>query len=416
MTDFLDDTDTAEQEAFEMLGRRAGAELRGSSPEPDLDDVERAVRRRATTRMIAGTVGVMVLLAVAWVVTRGPLGRDGEPVDQTPVPTVPLPVGEPGTWRLLTAPDEPPDIVSSAAWTGDQIVVLGVRGATQAVPTAHVYDIRRNAWRAVTPPPIEATLPALTAWTGSELLAVSNPSSIVSLDIRTGEWQRRAAPPAGVRWSDSGALIAVSADGVLTRSETGWQWYDATTDTWTAVASPDARLDDAPTDPIAPPTTYLDTLSSGTFVLAGTGSDRLVISTFDPAKLRWTSPIEVKGPTVTRSGPTCQAADRDVVCWAEGFGTLDGVVVDLARRTTKDFTLKHGASALLTRGTPWFGHAWSLLLARTATWEALPALDGAEGFGTAIWDGEELIMLGGTTSTGGAAKLFAVAYTPVVRP
>lgn len=411
MTDFIDDVDAEEWAEFERLGRRAGAELRTAPPDRAIEDLERTVRRRATTRVVAGTVVVVALAAVGWFVTRGHIGSDDTPVDQTPVPTVPLPVGEAGTWRVLAEPATVPTRVSSAAWTGTEVFLLGVRFAGTLSGSAAAYDVRADLWRSLAPPP-EALLDSVrTAWTGSALLAVGARGEVFTYEPIEDRWNRIGSPENAAFEDD--ALAVVSSRGVLARSTDGWWWYDASTDSWSSVPSPDPSLDTRNT---VAGGAMLDTLSPTSFVLAAHDAGRTAYSVFDAESGKWARTRAVEGPTVTRGGPSCLAADGRLVCMAEGYGTLDGIVIDVEDGTTSPFSLDHGASLLTTSGTPWFGHAWSLLLARTAAWEALPPLDDVDGFFAAIWNGRELLMFGGQLESGEPGGHFAAAYTPVVQP
>ena len=416
MTDFIDDVDAEEWAEFERLGRRAGAELRTAPPEDGLHDLQRAVRHRAATRAAAGCVVFAMLAVGAWAVLRGRRG-DESPVDQTPVPTVPLPVGAPGTWRPLSAPADAPDIVFSATWTGTDVIALGAKGTETVRPAALAYDVRRDSWRRLPAPPADVDLTARTAWTGSAVLTADGRGHVDSFDPIANAWQRRAAPSADLTWGDSGGLVAVSPSGVLTRSKDAWLWYDEASDTWTRVGSADSKFDDSLVirNGVAP-SASLDALTTNEFVLAHYREGAIQFVTFDADTGVWSSPQEAESPAVTRGNPWCQAAGGRLVCIAEGYGTLNGRVIDTASGDAESFTLDHNGSAPLTYGTPWFGHAWSLLLARTATWERLPTLQGTEGFNAAVWDGEELIMFGGQSLSGVPASRFAAAYTPVVKP
>lgn len=412
MTDFVDDATTEEWAEFEQLGRRAGAELRTPPPEEGIPDLQRAVRRRATTRVVAGCVAFLVLVGGAWVVLQG-RGGDESPVDQTPVTTVPLPAGVPGTWRELTAPQDAPDAVLSSTWTGSDVVVLGARDVDVPVATAHAYDVRRDVWRQLATPPAAALSVASAAWTGSTLVAADRAGHVFLYDPAQDRWAAGASTAADVAWTVGSSLVSATSGGVLARSDTGWWWYDARSDAWSTVPAPDPRFEGsrlAGDDAV-----WLDVLAPTSFVVATYDGTSVVTAMFDTVSRRWTDPREMSAPPVTRESPVCQAAGGRLVCWAEGFSTLDGVVIDMTTGDSAPFTLDHDGSLLATTGTPWFGHARSLLLARTATWEALPTLQGTEGFSNAIWDGEELIMVGGQNFEGAPSR-FAAAYTPVVQP
>lgn len=414
MTDFFDDVDAEEQAEFERLGRRAGAELRTAPPEDGIHDLQRVVRRRAATRVVAGCVVFAVLATGAWAVLRG-RGGDEMPVDQTPVPTVPLPVGEAGTWRALAQPVTAPEVATSAAWTGTEVLVLGMRGPKAPSGTADAYDVRNDSWRSLALPPTALLGGVRTVWTGSALLAVGQRGEVFSYDPNQDRWTRSASPDSAV--FEDGAAVSVSSSGVLARSVDGWWWYDAATDGWSTVPSPDPALDGgASLAGGAAGGAALDVLTPTSFVLAVHDGGRTSYSVFDIGSGEWSPLHSVDGPAATRGDPICQAADGRLVCWAEGVGTLDGIVIDVDSGTTSPFSLDHGASVLATRGTPWFGHAWSLLLARTATWESLPLLEGVDGFATAIWNGRELLMFGGQVESGAPGGRFAAAYTPVVQP
>ncbi len=416
MTDFIDDVDTEDWEEFERLGRRAGAELRTAPPDSAIEGIERAVRRRAMTRVVAGTLAVALLAGAAFAMFRGREGADDTPVDQTTEPTVPLPAGAPGTWRELADTDLP---VSTAfdltgTWTGSKLIVLGGRSPQGGSMVAAAYDVRDDAWQPVAPPPEELQSPFGSAWTGSELLVLDGRGHVVSYDPDTDSWRARSAPDVDVRFAGDVSRFGVSESGVLARSAGGWWWYDEAADVWSAVPSPDAQFDRA-NSPTAAAVVWLEALTPDAFVQS-TYDGPIAFTVFDVSSKTWTPTREVEIPPVTRMPPRCQTADAHLVCFAEGSGTLDGVVIDVGTAESMSFTLGSHSNSLSTVGTPWFGHAWRLLLARTAEWEALPPLKGVTGFSAAVWDGQEMLMFGTTGDTGERSGPFAAAYTPVVKP
>lgn len=412
MSEFIDEMEAEEWAEFERLGRRAGAEIRTAPPDTALDDLERTMRRRATRRVVTGTFAILVLAVASWFVVRGHLGSDETPVDTTTAPTLPLPVGELGTWRAISNPAEAPAFVPSASWTGTEVIVIGLHGTDTPRVSADAYDVRGDSWRSLAPPPAELRDGVRTAWTGSTLLAVGDRGDAFSYDPSLDQWSRHTRPDAVVL--EEGSPVAVSSRGALARSADGWWWFDATGNAWSSVPSPDPVLDsNASTIEGA----FLDVLSPAMFVLAVGDAGRISYSVFNADPGEWSRLGAVDGPTSTRGGPFCRAANGRLVCLAEGFSTLDGVVVDVATGATSPFSMgQHGASLLLTNGTPWVGHAWSLLSARTATWEELPPLDGVDGFSVAIWTGRELLMFGGQSESGEPVDRFAAAYTPAVQP
>lgn len=420
------DLDDPEWLEFERIGRAAGAALRTPAPDDLMAGVERAVRRRTARRAVVGGAVILVgLLAVGWAAARWDDDRGGAPMNGRIVGVRdgrPLPSGAPGTWRPLSGGSAMPDLATSATWTGTEAIVLGLEQALSppAPWKGAAYDVREGRWRAIADPPSDL-VGVLPAWTGDELLAAGSGGRVYSYDPATDRWrQRSTAASSSSAWSSTAAPVAVTATGVLTRSSDEWWWYDEARDAWRTVPAPAEQLDGltARTWP-NPSVWWLNPLDATRVLLSARVDGDTVYSVFDAEQGGWSPERTAPVPTQGNGNQRCGVFDGRLLCFGESIvGNAGGVVTDIATGESSTFSLTLGnhSSQILTDGTPWFGHAWGLLLARTAGWEPLPDMGPVHGFGAAAWDGEELLMFGTVTETGGKPSVSAVAYTPLERP
>lgn len=417
MSDLVDEVERDEWAAFEALGRRAGSALRQAPPEESIAEIERAVRRRTTARIVAGGAAVVMLLCVGLVLLRST--RDGVgPADTTVPSTDGVPSGAPGAWRMLTQPPTALGLATSATWTGQEVIVLGLADPDASSLSALAYDVRSDTWRTLAAPPSTLDVSSAAAWTGTELLVADGHGQVFAYDPITDVWGVDRSAFTTVYWQRDGvpapSRVIVTPTGVLVRSDGGWSWYDVAADEWSLVPSPDDRFDQSPIEGVASGISFQVLGTDRIVGVDASGTIRFTI--FDAVTHAWSPTEEVDGPTPTRGPPVCSTSDGRLICVVEGFGSLQGVVIDVESRRTTDFGLGSHDNEMATLGTPWWGHAWALLSPRTGEWEELPPLLGVGGFPVAAWDGKELLMFGGTSAGGRPTATFAAAYTPKERP
>jgi hypothetical protein len=439
MTDQVDIArDDAEWALFEELGRRAAADLRAGPPAAGLRAVERTARRRRAATAVAGGAAVVVAI-VGWFTFIGsPHDEPGDgPVSPPPISPVaptttlsPLPVGVPGTWRSISSSDLAPEFARAAVWTGTEAIVLGVRSLSDAaVPVAAAYNARTDTWRQLADIPgalaeweidssasVVPAVPPQPQWTGSELLAAAANGDVFSYDPSSDRWTERAAAPDAADLSPESTVLGVSPAGVLAASASGWWWYDAVTDEWGSVPSPGDGFEPGSAGAASSPATRLGSLASDTMVATNFVDSTVRVAVYDTAHRNWAPVVELAGPPNQRGLASCEPVDGLVACWSEGYGTLNGIIVDPAVGQVGTFELGNHASALDVDGIPWFAHAWKLLSPTTQTWEDLAPLDDVDGFNAAVWTGSELIFFGGLNAESGQPRVSAAAYTPLGAP
>jgi hypothetical protein len=425
-----------EEDEFERLGRLAGAELRQPAPAGGAGTAMRSARRRRAT-VATVVAGVTVAIVVTGLVVASSPSKDAP----SPIATVPPPPGvptttpsdfddvtppdasratAPGTWRAVADPSSlAPDFPAAAVWTGTDVIVIGSNwtDASEMSPSlAAAYDVSQDRWRQLAdPPPILSREsldedPPMMKWTGSAVLAASSRGDVYIYDPGQDRWDPLAQPDDSMSLPATNALVAVSARGVLARSSTGWWWYEYTTDRWESVPAPDDSGH-----------SMLAALDGERIVAAQTNGSTISSAVFDIASRTWTTGPDVNDAPVSSRGEatTCDANDGLLVCWAEGFQSLDGVVIDPLVGLLDRFDLGNHSNTINTVGLPWMTHAWKLLAPRTATWEDLPPspLAGADSFSAAVWTGAEIVFLGGNDSASGDGPLSGTAaYTPLHLP
>lgn len=438
MTDHSDaDVDLVDDE-FERLGRRAGAELRLQPPADGPGTVLRTAHRRRA-KVAAFAAGVTVAMVVTGLFVANSRAQD-DPAPIATVPPTPAPVVSttspsepedaappdaartttPGTWRDVADPSAlAPEFPAAAVWTGTDVIVIGshvINTSELSPPSAAAYDVVQDRWRALADPP-----PALgdrspgavgsgLQWTGSEVLAATSQGEVYAYDPVQDRWETRASADESMSLPSPGALVAVSARGVLARSSTGWWWYETTTDRWESVPAP----------PDGDGYSTLAALDQDRVVAAGIDGGTITPAVFEIASRSWRPgpPVE-DAPVSDRGDPTaCDANDGLLVCWAEGYGKLDGVVIDPLVGRLDRFALGNHSNTINTKGLPWVTHAWKLFSPRSATWEDLPPSPhaGVDSFSAAVWTGSEIVFLGGMDSGSGGPLGSTAAYTPLRLP
>ena len=423
MSDHRDDRSTALHAEFERLGRKAGAELRISPPRDGLRLVERKSNSRRVTIATITTVATVAVVVTGLMVARHEprTQQDNQPEEvATPTPTsvvaTPTPTsvvataGVAGSWRALVGSPLALQYPVSATWTGNEAVVLGNNDPASATLSAVAYDVGRDQWRQLADPPVALAKDSfllaaqLTSWTGSEVLVSTSLGEVFAYNPTGNLWTERTLANASMGLSVADSLIAVSPRGVLASSSRGWWWYEYATDRWDAIPSPVLGVDYS----------MVDELNADTMVATKVDGSEITSAVFDIDARTWRNgpPVSLSSP---RDEPVCHAADGLVVCFAEGYGTSQGVVIDPVVGSVGTFNLGNHDNTLTIRGIPWFTHAWKLLSPRSATWEDLPSLGDIEGFDAAVWTGSEIVFFGGNNSQQ-ARRLTSAAYTPVRLP
>ena len=402
--DPVDDGDSiVDDDPFTQLGRRAGAALRTPVGRAHLEQVLQRGHRVQKTRTAAKLVGgVAVIMGVLAAIT---VGRTAEhsPVDTPP----PRPSGTPGTWRAVADSPLALKYPSSATWTGNEAIEIGSNDVSRTTLSAVAYDVGADQWRQLADPPaalIADEFPPSnrsTHWTGSEVLVSTSLGEVFAYDPVGDHWTTRTPADESMGLTVSDSHVGVSGRGVLARSALGWWWYDNSADRWEALPSPELGVD----------YTTVAELNPDTMVAIQVKGSTITSAVLDIDTLTWQS-----GPPVRLSSPRgqaqCDAADGYVVCFAEGFATSNGVVIDPLAGPVGTFTLGSHSNTLSISGIPWFTHAWKLLSPRSATWEDLPTLNEVDGFNTAVWTGTEIVFFGGNNAETSQAFATTAAYTP----
>jgi len=340
------------------------------------------------------------------------------PVDATPTDAVRTTT--PGTWRAVADPSSlAPDFPSAAVWTGTDVIVVGtkVTGVSDLSPLiAAAYDVRQDRWRPLADPPPELGVDPqpgvwpVMQWTGSAVLAATSHGDLYLYDPLQDRWDRRARADESMSLPGADNLVAVSARGVLAHSSSGWWWFENTTNQWESVP--------ALSDGVGYET--LVALDQDRIVAASIDGATVTSAVFDIASRSWRTgpPVEAAALAEGRDPAGCDANDGLLVCFAEGYGALNGVVIDPLLGALHTFELGNHTNTINTRGLPWMTHAWKLLSPRTATWEDLPPIPdgGVDEFSAAVWTGSEIIFMGGSQSVTGEPLGVSAAYTPLLLP
>ncbi|HEX5614977.1 MAG TPA: hypothetical protein VFZ83_07440 [Acidimicrobiia bacterium] len=411
MTDDRDANVDLLDEEFERLGRRAGAELRQDPPADGPRFVVRSAhRRRATLAVAAAGATVVAIVAGLFVATSEPEG------DPLPVATIPPTVGT-GEWRPVAESPLALERPVAAVWTGSEAIVLGSRTLADDALSAVAYDVERDAWRQVADPPAALTSASLAAfapalqWTGSEVLTATSDGEVFAYDPDADRWESRARADASMVFDGTDTLVAVSSRGVLARSSAGWWWYAASAAEWESIPAPAGGVEYSKVSP----------LDAERIVAIAIDGDTLSAAVFSGDTRQWRTGQAIGGvPESDRAEtPTeCDGADGLLVCFAEGFGSLAGVVVDPLDGIVDTFALGNHSNTLTIKGIPWMTHDWKLLSPRTAAWEDLPPspYDDVDGFSAAVWTGTEIVFFGGSNSERGQLLRATAAYSPLRFP
>ena len=153
----------------------------------------------------------------------------------------------------------------------------------------------------------------------------------------------------------------------------------------------------------------LAALDDHTMVATEVDGSMLTSSVLDIESRTWADGPSVQGPADPRS-MECSASNGLLVCFAEGYRSAAGEVIDPLVGSVGTFALGSHSSSVNAYGTPWFAHAGKILLSRPdPAWEDLPLQGAAGSFGAAVWTGSEIVFFGGGGGT-------TAAYTPRSSP
>lgn len=364
------------------------------------------------------TAVLRLTLATLLLVTGcGAAGTDRDDLRATEPAAAPV-------WERLPDPPLTPRSSAAVHWTGKEVLVLGGDTAPLCPPTAGcadppqpqtdgaAYDPVAGRWRKTRPAPSPFLGPGVRD--GQSVWFVTEKQSLASYDAAADRWTEHPPPPGPFGAS---FVLAVSRGlPVALRSEQRAQrlpdaLYDPQAGAW-------AEL---PPDPLAPSfdRAAVDTaqglLVTGAEAVDNPGSER-------PALLR-ASLLDVETRTWTRLPDSDQlvgsgiALHGDRAVWPD-LGGADGGevnnygrtiafggVLDLAARTWRPLA---GAPAegsgdwpAFALGGPVSASEGYLYDDRSARWTRLsrPA-DGPAAPGPAVWAGDHLVVVGGTTEPG----------------
>jgi hypothetical protein len=287
----------------------------------------------------------------------------------------------------------------AAVWTGKQMIVW--RGLDQK---AAAYTYATDTWQELDAGPLSQRRSFAVTWTGREMIVyggneVGGPTpeeperSTLAVDDGaaydpvTGTWRRIA--PSGVPRSlpfvawDGKELLAVGGSDGGRGGKASALAYDPAADRWRELAAP----------PFHTPTSMVWT---GRLLVAvsrpsGQVDTRGPVHTYDPVADRWaevTDPPAVPKTKYSRGDPTLAAWYQPTLVW-------DGQEV-LVFGSMMEGHEEHNQLA---------GFAWS---PTTKRWRTLPASGLSSRSGpSAVWTGSELLLWGGSSSTGFTTEPYA---------
>jgi hypothetical protein len=129
------------------------------------------------------------------------------------------------TWRQL--PDAPASInYGQAAWTGNEMVVVGVQEGKDESAIALSYSPVGDSWTRLAAPGLNSDVGV--TWTGTQLLAIDDSATARTLDLDRGVWDAADGPPLPPGEftpqiaSASGQTILSLFGGVAVLADGGW--------------------------------------------------------------------------------------------------------------------------------------------------------------------------------------------------
>jgi N-acetylneuraminic acid mutarotase len=236
-------------------------------------------------------------------------------------------------WRLIPKAPIEVDAGLTSVWTGEEMLVSGVRAApdgtlARAVDVAATYDPAADTWRRIAAPPAtESYCRRSAVWTGREMLVWG--CGLTAFSPRTGAWRRLPPAPSGA----AGLVV----------------WTGRELIGWGGGCCGDAEPDGA---------------------------------AYDPATERWRR--LAASPLAASQSPVGTWTGRELVILVSGIDP-DGEPISGAARAA----------------------AYS---PKTDTWRLIPPPPALRA--TAVWDGHEILLVGGTNEHGVSTKV-GYAYDPV---
>jgi hypothetical protein len=325
-----------------------------------------------------------------------------------------------GSWTTVPSAPLAPRLDAVTAWTGAEALVLGgdvdgfcppnasCAGATESAADGAAYDPEQQTWRLVAEAPYPVPGGTARAVAGDVVHLVHH-DRLLSYDASEDAWSVSPPAPEGADLGvpaalDDGTVVVV--DGERTAGDRSGQVYDPATRTWSELTG----------DPLGPTFDRVATAVPGGLVLTGTvlPDDPSTIrpamrgAVLDLAKREWTVLPENPrtggwhwswtGERLVDVSPDGQTADGGR--FAQG-GVLDP-------RTREDGALP-GAPQMNSGGWPVQASLGPLAAVdgwvyddRDRTWTRLERPDGAPARpGTAVWAGDELLVLGGMDTDAG---------------
>lgn len=378
------------------LGDRLRASVADVAMAPDLWERTRARTRGAVRRHRVRQAGT-ALAVVALVLVLLPLLRPPGAVDAfrpADVGTA-LELPAPGTWSTPSAAPIPGRVGHSATWAGDRMLVWGGwapgRGAVDGTDFATGAQLvpAADGWLPMADAPIAPRHGHAAVWTGRELLVWGGVAGVdgsltdgAAYDPAMDRWRVLAAAPLVARvgpaavWS--GTEMVIWGGESAGRGRADGAAYDPLADRWRRIA--DARVTAEPF-PVAVWTgtqvLIWGKMTSGPAFPSGGAA-------YDPVGDRWS--VLSDAPVFGAEGAVSAWTGRELLVWG-GVGTF-----------------QDSFAQTLTNA----GAAYNPTIGR---WRALaPAPLAQRTHSVGVWDGDRLIVIGGTERS--LVRTDSAAYDP----
>jgi hypothetical protein len=392
----------------ELLAR---ARLEDAGVDTDAALARTASRWRARRQRRLAALGVVLVVVVAGVALAVTAGDDDRPVD-VHTGTTTQPAGS-GSWRVIAPAPLSPRKFGVAAWTGDEMIVVGGSTSDPCDPFAYctdrfdaradgaAYDPESDSWRRIADAP-GPLVDGTAAWTGSRLLlaAIREAPGVRAVELYSYD-------PGEDRWATIPPPEGVAADDLGYPVWTGFHWifplwpagssgtlhgYDPARGEWSFVAS----------DPLGP---------AGSRQLVWTGEDLVVIADIEGLGSEpGTSGVlayalDPNGDRPSRRLPTphLDAGSGPWIAAGDLVVDPDDGAWDVAKGTwTRNHWLRGaGPSGGRTMFTGYAGgwvvvDSW-LLGPHRGEVRAVDANPGRQLPAVAVWTGDEIISWGGVT-------------------
>jgi hypothetical protein len=210
-------------------------------PDVSTDDGLRRVRRRIRRgKALRGAVALTVVAVAAAALAQTLRSDDVEPVDSGPSPATPAQDPDGDGWTRIADPplDVSRPLFTSSTWTGSELIVWRA-SARAEYDSAAAYDPVTNTWRRIELPERITNLAA--AWTGDEVVVVGFGGETRAYDPESDEWRMLATAPAP-GGNESPTAVWTGTDVVLPFSGLA---YSPANDEWRAIDEPVQTLADA---------------------------------------------------------------------------------------------------------------------------------------------------------------------------